>query len=261
MQGKRGDSRGVASAVPAVGARAGRGGWDCALADSAKGVFEFPILERQRRLQRHRPALGPRYTPKHQYDYDVATVYGFLKTYGLENEVKVNIEVGHAFLAGHSFEHELAVARSLGILGLVDANRNDLQSGWDTDQFPNNPGEMALAFYQILKNGGLGNGGFNFDAKIRRQSIDPPDLVHGHVGGLDILARGLKAAASIIEDGTLDAAIAERYAGWSEREAKAMLSGKRSLEQIAARVEKQNLNPKPRSGRQEYLENLINRFV
>jgi len=144
----------------------------------------------------------PQEPTKHQYDYDVATVYGFLKDYGLEKEVKVNIEVGHAFLAGHSFEHELHLARALGILGSVDANRNDLQSGWDTDQFPNNPGEMTLAFIEILKNGGLGNGGFNFDAKIRRQSLDPADLVYGHVGGLDILARGLKAAAAILEDGS-----------------------------------------------------------
>jgi xylose isomerase len=203
----------------------------------------------------------PQEPSKHQYDYDVATVYGFLKTYGLEKEVKVNIEVGHAFLAGHTFEHELHLARSLGILGSVDANRNDLQSGWDTDQFPNNAGEMTLAFYEILKNGGLHQGGFNFDAKVRRQSIDPADLVYGHVGGLDTLARGLKGAAALIEDGTYDKFVEDRYAGWEEREAKAMFTGKRSLEQIAARVEKNNINPKPRSGRQEYLENLINRFV
>lgn len=203
----------------------------------------------------------PQEPTKHQYDYDVATVFGFLQRYGLEKDVKCNIEVGHAFLAGHSFEHELALASSLGMLGSVDANRNDLQSGWDTDQFPNNPGEMTLAFYHILKQGGLGNGGFNFDAKVRRQSIDPVDLVHGHVGGLDVLARGLKAAAAMIEDGTYDAALEERYAGWQSREAKAMLNGKRSLEQIAARVEKQNINPEPKSGRQEYLENLVNRFV
>jgi xylose isomerase len=203
----------------------------------------------------------PQEPTKHQYDYDVATVYGFLQRYGLEKEVKCNIEVGHAFLAGHSFEHELALATSLGMLGSVDANRNDLQSGWDTDQFPNNPGEMALAFYYILKQGGLGNGGFNFDAKVRRQSLDPADLLYGHVGGLDTLARGLKAAAAMIEDGTFDRELEERYAGWHEREAKAMLSGKRTLEQIAARVEKQNINPQPRSGRQEYLENLVNRFV
>ena len=203
----------------------------------------------------------PQEPTKHQYDYDVATVYGFLKTYGLEKDVKVNIEVGHAFLAGHSFEHELAVARALGILGSVDANRNDLQSGWDTDQFPNNPGEMALAFYQILKNGGLGNGGFNFDAKVRRQSLDPADLLHGHIGGLDTLARGLKGAAAMIEDGTYDRVVEARYAGWKDKGASAMLSGGRTLEQIADWVEHDNINPQPRSGQQEYLENLVNRFV
>jgi xylose isomerase len=203
----------------------------------------------------------PQEPTKHQYDYDVATVYGFLKTYGLEKEVKVNIEVGHAFLAGHSFEHELAVAGGLGILGSVDANRNDLQSGWDTDQFPNNPGEMALAFYQILKAGGLGKGGFNFDAKVRRQSIEPVDLLYGHVGGLDVLARGLKAAAAMIEDGTFDRAQDARYAGWNEKGAAAMLKGDRTLEQIAQWVEADNINPEPRSGQQEYLENLVNRFV
>ena len=202
----------------------------------------------------------PQEPSKHQYDYDVATVYGFLKTYGLEKEVKVNIEVGHAFLAGHSFEHELHLARSLGILGSVDANRNDLQSGWDTDQFPNNVGEMALAFYEILKNGGLGNGGFNFDAKVRRQSLDPADLLHGHVGGLDTLARGLKGAAALIADGTYDNAVDARYAGWNTEAAKKMLTSE-SLADIAARVERDNINPQPRSGQQEYLENLVNRFV
>lgn len=202
----------------------------------------------------------PQEPSKHQYDYDVATVYGFLKTYGLEKEVKLNIEVGHAFLAGHSFEHELHLARSLGILGSVDANRNDLQSGWDTDQFPNNVGEMTLAFYEILKNGGLGNGGFNFDAKVRRQSIDPADLFHGHIGGLDVLARGLKAAAALIADGTYDKTVDARYAGWKTPAAQKMLTSE-SLADIAARVEKENINPQPKSGQQEYLENLINRFV
>ena len=203
----------------------------------------------------------PQEPPKHQYDYDVSPVYAFLKRYGLEKDVKVNIEVGHAFLAGHSFEHELAVARSLGILGSVDANRNDLQSGWDTDQFPNNPGEMALAFYQILKNGGLGNGGFNFAAKVRRQSLAPADLLHGHIGRLDILARGLKGAAALITDGTYDKFLEDRYAGWQQQGASAMLSGGRSLAEIADWVLKENINPQPRSGQQEYLENLVNRFV
>ena len=203
----------------------------------------------------------PQEPSKHQYDFDVATVYGFLKKYGLETKVKCNIEVGHAFLANHTFEHELALAASLGILGSVDANRNDIQSGWDTDQFPNNVPETTLAFYQILKAGGLNSGGWNFDAKVRRQSIDPADLLHGHIGGLDVLARSLKAAAALIEDGTYDKALDARYAGWNTAEGKAILDGKVSLADLAAKVEKDNINPQPKSGQQEYLENLINRFV
>ncbi len=203
----------------------------------------------------------PQEPSKHQYDFDVATVYGFLKKYGLETKVKCNIEVGHAFLANHSFEHELALAASLGILGSVDANRNDLQSGWDTDQFPNNVAETTLAFYQILKAGGLGNGGWNFDARVRRQSLDPADLLHGHIGGLDVLARGLKAAAAIIEDGAYDKIVDERYAGWNAGLGKDILDGKLSLSDLAAKVDSDNINPQPRSGQQEYMENLINRFV
>ena len=203
----------------------------------------------------------PQEPTKHQYDYDVATVYGFLKRYGLENEVKVNIEVGHAILAGHTFEHEVASAAALGIFGSIDMNRNDYQSGWDTDQFPNNVPEVALAYYHILKAGGFTTGGTNFDAKLRRQSIDPEDLLHGHIGGMDTCARGLKAAAAIIEDGAYDTFLKERYAGWQGAEAQAMLKGERTLEDIAARVEEEGINPQPRSGRQEYLENLINRFV
>ncbi|KKC37754.1 xylose isomerase [Devosia epidermidihirudinis] len=203
----------------------------------------------------------PQEPSKHQYDFDVATVYGFLKKYGLETKVKCNIEVGHAFLANHTFEHELALAASLGILGSVDANRNDIQSGWDTDQFPNSVPETTLAFYQILKAGGLTTGGWNFDAKVRRQSIDPADLLHGHIGGLDVLARSLKAAAAIIADGTYDKAVDARYAGWNTAEGKAILEGKVSLADLAAKVEKDNINPQPKSGQQEYLENLINRFV
>src|SRR5690606_1926996 len=140
----------------------------------------------------------PQEPTKHQYDYDVATVYGFLKKCGLENEVQMNIEQGHAILAGHTFEHELALARTLGIFGSIDMNRNDYQSGWDTDQFPNNVPEMALAYYQVLLAGGFTTGGTNFDAKLRRQSLDPQDLLHGHIGGMDCCARGLKAAAKMI---------------------------------------------------------------
>nr|WP_295890807.1 xylose isomerase [uncultured Devosia sp.] len=203
----------------------------------------------------------PQEPSKHQYDFDVATVYGFLKKYGLETKVKCNIEVGHAFLANHSFEHELALAASLGILGSVDANRNDLQSGWDTDQFPNNVPETTLAFYQILKAGGLNSGGWNFDAKVRRQSIDPADLLHGHIGGLDVLARSLKAAAALITDGTYDKVLDARYAGWNQGLGKDILGGKLSLADLAAKVDAENINPQPKSGQQEYLENLINRFV
>jgi xylose isomerase len=155
----------------------------------------------------------PQEPTKHQYDYDVATVYGFLKDFGLEHEVKVNIEQGHAILAGHSFEHELALARALGIFGSIDMNRNDYQSGWDTDQFPNNVPETALAYYEVLKAGGFTTGGTNFDAKLRRQSIDPKDLILSHVGAMDVCAAGLKAAAAMLEDGRLEAARTERYAG------------------------------------------------
>jgi len=201
----------------------------------------------------------PQEPSKHQYDYDVATVYGFLVQFGLEKEVKVNIEQGHAILAGHSFEHELALATSLGILGSIDMNRNDYQSGWDTDQFPNNTPEMALAYYEILKGGGLHTGGTNFDAKIRRQSLDAEDLILGHVGGMDTCARALKAAAALLEDGGLEKARSERYAGWSTPKAQAMLKG--GLAEAAARVTAERLEPQPKSGRQERLENLWNRFV
>ena len=203
----------------------------------------------------------PQEPSKHQYDYDVATVYGFLKAHGLENEVKVNIEQGHAILAGHSFEHELALANALGIFGSIDMNRNDYQSGWDTDQFPNNVPEMALAYYHVLDGGGFTTGGTNFDAKLRRQSLDPADLLIGHIGGMDCCARGLKAAAKMIEDKALSKPLADRYAGWNGADAQAILRGEVSLEQLAAKVEKDNINPEPRSGRQEYLENVVNRYV
>jgi xylose isomerase len=203
----------------------------------------------------------PQEPTKHQYDYDVATVYGFLREFGLEKEVKVNIEQGHAILAGHSFEHELALAASLGIFGSIDMNRNDYQSGWDTDQFPNNVPEMALAYYQVLQAGGFKTGGTNFDAKLRRQSLDPEDLLIGHIGAMDCCARGLKAAARMIEDKALSGPLEERYAGWRTAEGRAMLSGKRSLEEIADRVVKKTIEPQPKSGRQEYLENIVNRYV
>jgi xylose isomerase len=201
----------------------------------------------------------PQEPSKHQYDYDVATVYGYLSRYGLEKEVKVNIEQGHAILAGHSFEHEIATAASLGIFGSIDMNRNDYQSGWDTDQFPNNHAEKALAFYEILRAGGYTTGGTNFDAKIRRQSLDPEDLILAHVGGMDTCARALKAAANLLADGSLEAARKTRYAGWETPHAQAMLGS--DLAAITADVLSRNVNPEPRSGRQERLENLWNKFV
>ncbi|MDB9855743.1 xylose isomerase [Planktomarina temperata] len=201
----------------------------------------------------------PQEPTKHQYDYDVATVYGFLKDFGLEEEVKVNIEQGHAILGGHSFEHELALAGALGIFGSIDMNRNDYQSGWDTDQFPNNVPETALAYYEVLKAGGFTTGGTNFDAKLRRQSLDPQDLILAHVGAMDICTAGLKAAAAMLEDGRLETARTERYAGWDSAEGQALLHS--DLEQISARVVAEDINPEPKSGRQERLENLVNRFL
>lgn len=201
----------------------------------------------------------PQEPSKHQYDFDAATCYGFLQKYGLENEVKLNLEQGHAILAGHSFEHEIATAAALGVLGSIDMNRNDYQSGWDTDQFPNNVPEVALSYYHILKAGGFTTGGTNFDAKLRRQSLDAEDLIAAHVGGMDICARGLKAAAAMIEDGGLEDALKARYAGWETEEAKSMLSG--DLDSTFADVMSGKINPSPKSGRQEILENYVNRFV
>lgn len=201
----------------------------------------------------------PQEPSKHQYDYDAATCYGFLQKYGLENEVKLNLEQGHAILAGHSFEHEIATAAALGVLGSIDMNRNDYQSGWDTDQFPNNVPEVALAYYHILKAGGLATGGTNFDAKLRRQSLDARDLIAAHVGAMDVCARGLKAAAAMLEDGGLEDALKERYAGWDSPEAQAMLNS--DLDTIFDKVNAGAITPSPRSGRQEILENYVNRFV
>jgi xylose isomerase len=202
----------------------------------------------------------PREPSKHQYDFDVATVYGFLVRYGLEKEVKVNIEANHATLSGHSFEHEIAMAGALGILGSLDMNRGDPQLGWDTDQFPNNVPETALALYHVIKAGGLGSGGLNFDAKVRRQSLDAEDLFHGHIGGMDVCAKGLLIAEQMIEDGRLQSASDARYAGWDAPAGQDILHGKRTLGQLADQVLERNTDVAPVSGRQEALENLVNRF-
>ncbi len=203
----------------------------------------------------------PQEPTKHQYDYDVASVYTTIASLGLQNDVKVNIEQNHAILAGHTFEHEIALASALGIFGSIDINRGDYQSGWDTDQFAMNIPEMALAQYEILKAGGFTSGGMNFDAKIRRQSIDPDDLLHAHVGSMDACARGLLIAAAMIKDRKLEKLVAKRYAKWNEPHNQAMLEGKESLEQIAARVHKTDIDPQPQSGRQEYLESILNTYL
>ena len=197
---------------------------------------------------------------KHQYDFDAAAVAGFLRKYGLEREVKLNLEVNHATLAGHTFEHELAFAASQGLLGSVDVNRGDYQNGWDTDQFPNSLGDWVLAIHQVVQAGGLGQGGFNFDAKVRRQSIDPADLFHGHVGAMDLCARALLAVERIVAEGTYARFVDERYAGWQSGFGADTLAGRVTLEQ-AARHAHDAPAPAPRSGRQEYLENLINRLM
>ncbi|MDG0855145.1 xylose isomerase [Roseateles puraquae] len=202
----------------------------------------------------------PREPSKHQYDFDTATVYGFLVRYGLEKEVKVNIEANHATLSGHSFEHEIATAGALGILGSLDMNRGDPQLGWDTDQFPNNVPETAMALYHVLQAGGLGSGGLNFDAKVRRQSIDAADLFHGHIGGMDVCAQALLVAEKMINDGRLQAAVDQRYAGWDSEPGQAILQGRRSLAELADEVLERNTDIAPVSGRQEVLENLFNRF-
>ena len=203
----------------------------------------------------------PREPSKHQYDFDTATVYGFLARHGLDKEIKVNIEANHATLSGHSFEHEIATALDLGIFGSIDMNRGDMQCGWDTDQFPNNIPEIALAMYLIMKGGGFTTGGVNFDAKVRRQSLDPVDMFHGHIGGMDVTARGLLIAEQMLQNDELERFVAQRYAGWGEGLGRDIMAGKLSLDQVAAHVLDKGLDPRPVSGRQEMLENLLNRYI
>jgi xylose isomerase len=224
-----------------------------------------------RMVVEHKHAIGfkgdlliepkPQEPTKHQYDYDTATVFGFLQQFGLEKEIKVNIEANHATLAGHSFQHEIATAASLGIFGSIDANRGDPQNGWDTDQFPNSVEEMTLATYEILKAGGFQNGGFNFDAKVRRQSVDDVDLFHGHVAAMDVLALALKRAAAMLENDPLQQFKDRRYAGWAEPFGQALLAGEFSLQALAEHAFTEALDPRPVSGRQEMLEGVVNRFI
>jgi xylose isomerase len=248
----------------------GREGYDCLLNTDLKqekaqfGRFLQMVVEHKHKIGFKGDILiepKPHEPTKHQYDFDVETIYGFLLANGLEKEVKMNIEANHATLSGHSFEHEIASAINLGIFGSIDMNRGDPQNGWDTDQFPNDIREITTAMYYILKNGGFQNGGNNFDAKVRRQSIDPADLFHGHIGGIDILARSLLNAAAMIEGGEIEALVAERYAGWRSADAQAMLSGGSSLEAISDAAVAGKIDPKPRSGKQEYVENIVSRYI
>jgi xylose isomerase len=202
----------------------------------------------------------PQEPTKHQYDYDSATVHGFLARHGLEAEYRVNLEANHATLAGHSFHHEVATAIALGFFGSIDANRGDYQNGWDTDQFPNSVDELSLAVYEILRGGGFTTGGFNFDAKLRRQSIARADLFHAHVGGIDTLARSLLVAADMLERRTLQESVDARYAAWNGELGREILDGSVSLEELEGRVA-DGIEPKPISGGQERLENLVNRHI
>lgn len=197
---------------------------------------------------------------KHQYDYDSETVIGFLRQYDLLEDFKLNIEVNHATLAGHTFQHELQVAADAGLLGSIDANRGDYQNGWDTDQFPNNINEITEAMLVILEAGGFGGGGINFDAKIRRNSTDMEDLFHAHIGGMDIFARALVIADNILQQSDYKKVRQDRYASFDSGEGQAFEAGKLTLEALRDYAVAQG-EPAVKSGRQEYLENIINRFI
>jgi xylose isomerase len=197
---------------------------------------------------------------KHQYDYDAATVISFLRQFDLLNDFKLNIEVNHATLAGHTFTHELQVAADAGLLGSIDANRGDYQNGWDTDQFPNNLNELVEAMLIILEAGGFGGGGINFDAKIRRNSTDPADLFYAHIGGMDTFARALFIADKILQQGEYTKLRKQRYSSFDDGKGKEFEQGKLSLQDLRQYAIDKG-EPKTVSGKQEYFENLINRFI
>ncbi|HOK95784.1 MAG TPA: xylose isomerase [Anaerohalosphaeraceae bacterium] len=202
----------------------------------------------------------PKEPTKHQYDYDVGNCMAFLRKYGLIEHFKMNIEANHATLAGHTFQHELALAAANGLLGSVDANRGDLLLGWDTDQFPTDIYDTTLAMYIILKAGGFTTGGLNFDAKVRRQSIDAADLFYAHIGAMDAFARGLKIAAKMLDDGKFEAALKQRYAGWDTGLGQKIEKGKVGFEELERYI-LDNGEPELVSGRQELLENMLNDYI
>lgn len=203
----------------------------------------------------------PKEPTKHQYDSDAAACINFLRAYDLGEHFKLNIETNHATLAGHTMMHELEYAAIQGALGSIDANRGDMLLGWDTDQFPTDIYQTARVMLVLLKHGGIGSGGVNFDAKVRRESIDPMDLFHAHIGGMDAFARGLKIAAAIRADGQLQKMVEQRYASWAEGLGADIEAGKHSLttlEKVA--LETEEFQPME-SGRQELFENIVNRFI
>ena len=202
----------------------------------------------------------PKEPTKHQYDYDAATVLGFLKKYGLQNDYKLNIEANHATLAGHTFEHDLTVAANENMLGSIDANRGDYLLGWATDQFPTDLYGTTFAMMVILKQGGIGRGGVNFDAKVRRGSFDPVDLFHAHIGGMDSFARGLKIAYQIQRDGILNDLIKDRYSSYRRGIGRKISSGKTNFDELERYILKQGEAEK-RSGREEMIENIINSYI
>ncbi len=248
----------------------GREGYDTLLNTDLKreraqlGRFFQMVVEHKHRIGFKGTLLiepKPQEPTKHQYDYDTATVFGFLEEFGLEKEVCVNLEANHATLAGHSFQHEVATAIALGVFGSIDANRGDPQNGWDTDQFPNSVEELTLVMYEILRHGGFTTGGFNFDTKLRRQSSDAVDLFYGHIGAMDTLALALSHAARMIEADFIAEFKAQRYAGWDAELGQQILSGAFSLQSLSEQAAQRDLRPQHASGRQEYLENALNRLL
>ncbi|HMD59990.1 MAG TPA: xylose isomerase [Opitutaceae bacterium] len=203
----------------------------------------------------------PKEPTKHQYDFDVASGIAFLRSFGLERHFKFNIETNHATLAGHSFQHEIETAAGQGLLGSVDANTGDPLLGWDTDQFNTDVKEIALAMVSILRAGGLGKGGFNFDAKLRRTSIDPEDLFHAHIGGMDAFALAFKIARRIIADGEFEGFVANRYSSYDSGYGRDIEKGRVGFRELQRLVLSKLGEPVPRSGRQEYLENLLSRYM
>ena len=197
---------------------------------------------------------------KHQYDFDAATAIGFLRKYGLDKDFKMNIEANHATLAGHTFQHELRVCRVEGMMGSVDANMGDVLLGWDTDQFPTNVYDTTLAMYEIIKAGGL-RGGFNFDSKNRRPSNTMEDMFYAYIAGMDSLALGLIKAAAIIEDGRIDQFLEERYASWNTGIGEKIRKHEVTLEDVAAYASEMKKPENPGSGRQEYLEGIVNNIL